>query len=78
MPRAPPCRNARPEARPQPATSLILYRRAPSSAPESNSMQRKESIMSRRSALNAVASVCLGLTTGCFLLTLCFCLLRLR
>ena len=78
MPRAPPCRNARPEAKPQPATSLILYRRTLSIALKSNPMQRKESIMSRRVALNAVASVCLGLTTGCFLLTVCFCLLRLR
>lgn len=34
--------------------------------------------MSRRVALQAVASACLGLTTGCFLLALCFCLLRLR
>lgn len=34
--------------------------------------------MSRRVALRAVATACLGLTAGCFLLTLCFCLLRLR
>lgn len=47
-------------------------------AQESYPMQRKEPIMSRRFAVNALATVCLGLTTGCFLLTLCFCLLRLR
>lgn len=34
--------------------------------------------MSRRVAVQAVASACLGLTTGCFLLTLCFILLRFR
>ena len=78
VPRTPPCHDARPEAKPQPATSLILYRRTPSIATESVPMRRKESSMSRRAAVNAVASVCLGLTTGCFFLTLCCFPLRLR
>ena len=34
--------------------------------------------MTRRVALRAVSTACLGLTIGCLLLTLSFCLLRLR
>lgn len=73
MSRAPPYRVDRPRTvLPSPTIAMDLAHRPHTLT------SRKETPMSRRVALRAVAIACLGLNAGCFILTLCFCLLRLR